>query len=61
MTLQMRDQENQEIGKEIGMELGEKARAVKTAQTMLEQKEPMEKIVLYTGLSQEEVEKLPEH
>lgn len=51
MTLQMRDLENQEIG----MELGEKARAVKTAQTMLEQQEPMEKIGLYTGLSREEI------
>lgn len=74
MTLQMRDQENQEIGKEIGIELGkelgkelgrkigiglgEKSRAVKTAETMLAQKEPIEKIVLYTGLSREEIKGL---
>ncbi|MDE7434460.1 MAG: Rpn family recombination-promoting nuclease/putative transposase [Lachnospiraceae bacterium] len=70
MTQQMRDLENQEIGielgkeigielgKEIGVGLGEKARAVKTAQTMLEQQEPLEKIVLYTGLSREEIEEL---
>lgn len=56
MTLQMRDQENQEIGKEIG----EKSRAVRTAETMLAQKEPIEKIVLYTGLSREEIEVLAE-
>ncbi|MDE7434459.1 MAG: O-antigen ligase family protein [Lachnospiraceae bacterium] len=66
MTQQMRDLENQEIGKEIGIELGkeigvglgEKARAVETAQTMLEQQEPLEKIVLYTGLSREEIEEV---
>lgn len=56
MTLLMRDQENQEIGKEIG----ERARSVEIAQIMLAQQEPVEKIVRYTGLSREEVKSLLE-
>ena len=68
MTLRMRDQENREIGKEIGIEigkklgvgLGEKNRAVRTAETMLAEQEPLEKIMLYTGLSREEIEALTE-
>lgn len=54
MTLLMRDQENQEIGEERGKEIGKK----EIARAMLQQKEPLDKIVMYTGLSREEVERM---
>lgn len=52
MTLLMRDQENQEIG--------ERTQAIKTARVMLEQQEPLEKVMKYTGLSLEDLEGLME-
>lgn len=54
----MRDQENQEIGEERGKEIGRQLGREEIARAMLSQQEPIDKIALYTGLSQEEIERL---
>ena len=45
-------------GKAEGLEEGAKAKEIEIAQIMLKTKEPLEKIVKYTGLSEEEINNL---
>ena len=45
-------------GKVEGIEEGAKAKEIEIAQIMLKTKEPLEKIVKYTGLSEEEINNL---
>ncbi len=45
-------------GKKIGMEKGLKKGKIQMAKTMKKKGEPIEKILEYTGLSKEEIEKL---
>ena len=45
-------------GKADGLEEGAKAKEIEIAQIMLKTKEPLEKIVKYTGLSEEEINNL---
>ena len=45
-------------GKAEGLEEGAKAKEIEIAQIMLKTKEPLEKIVKYTGLSKEEINNL---
>ena len=47
-----------EIGKEVGIPQGEIIKARKMAKKMKDKREPIDKIVEYTGLSIEEIEKL---
>ena len=53
-----RRREGREEGEKIGFEQGERSRQLKDARNMLVDGLPREKIVLYTGLSLLEVEKL---
>ena len=45
-------------GFERGLEKGEIRQAIKTARIMIAASEPIEKIMAYSGLSKEEIEKL---
>jgi predicted transposase/invertase (TIGR01784 family) len=47
-----------EIGMEKGIEKGKMERAIEIALEMLQDNEPIEKIMKYTGLTQTEIEKL---
>ena len=58
MTLLERDREKIEEGIEQGIEQGEKKKALEIAVEMLKDNEPMEKIIKYSKLSREEIEKI---
>lgn len=47
-----------EKGKQIGLVEGEKKKALEMARAMKKNNEPVDKIIQYTGLSKEEIEKL---
>ena len=51
-------EEGREEGIEIGIPQGELIKALKIAKKMKEKGEPIDKIIEYTGLSIEEIEKL---
>ena len=50
--------DGKEEGKAEGLEEGAKKEKIEIAQIMLKTKEPLEKIVKYTGLSEEEINNL---
>ena len=58
MTLLERDREKIEEGIEKGIEKGEKKKALEIAVEMLKDNEPIEKIIKYSKLSREEIEKI---
>ena len=45
-----------DLGKEEGIEQGVKERNVEIAKTMIKSKEPIDKIIEYTGLNKEEID-----
>jgi hypothetical protein len=51
-------EEGRKLGREEGREKGLKDKAVETARMMKENREPVEKIILYTGLSADEIQEL---
>ena len=50
--------DGKEEGKAEGLEEGTRTKEIEIAQIMLKTKEPLEKIVKYTGLSEEEINNL---
>lgn len=57
-TMQLFKEQGREEGREEGIGIGEQNRANEMAERMIRAKEPGDKIVLYTGLGKEDVNKL---
>jgi len=51
-------QEGKQIGKQIGKQEGRQERNYEFAEMMLKNEEPIEKILLYTGVSKEVLDQL---
>jgi DNA repair protein RadC len=57
-ALKLGEKKGLKAGKKIGMEKGAEKERIKMAKRMKKEREPIEKILKYTGLSREEIEEL---